>query len=53
MTNTKETKPTLEQWLAKRKVEELKRKQAQWDYEDRSGETEAAIERERFYREEE
>ena len=40
-----ETKLTMTEWLAKQKAEQLKRKQAQWKYEDASGETEEAIER--------
>jgi hypothetical protein len=40
-----ETKLTMAEWLAKQRAELLKRKQTQWDYEDKSGETEEAIER--------
>jgi hypothetical protein len=45
-------KLTMAEWLAKQRAELLKRKQAQWDWEDRSGETEEAIERWREQREE-
>ena len=47
-----ETKLTMTEWLAKQRAEQLKRKQAQWKYEDESGETEAAIEQWREQREE-
>ena len=54
MTNEQQPKKmTMAEWLAKQKAERLKRLQAQWQYEDESGETEAAIERRRFDRDEE
>jgi hypothetical protein len=53
MTNEQQPKTTMAEWLAKQKAERLKRLQAQWQYEDESGETEAAIERRRFDRDEE
>jgi hypothetical protein len=46
MTNEQQPKKmTMAEWLAKQKAERLKRQQIQWQYEDESGETEAAIER--------
>jgi len=48
MTDTAPKKLTMKEWLEKQKAERLKRLRAQWQYEDESGETEAAIERRRF-----
>ena len=41
-------KLSMEEWLKKRKAEQLKKLQEQWRREDESGETEAAIERWKF-----
>ena len=38
-------KLSMDEWLKKRKAEQLKKLQEQWRREDESGETEAAIER--------
>lgn len=53
MTDTAPKKLTMKEWLEKQRAERLKRLQAQWQYEDESGETEAAIERWKFSKDEE